>query len=57
MPASYLSAQETSTVHGFFQQIRSADPSMEQPADIKLTRDDKPERKFFENPLTWYLGV
>lgn len=39
------------------QQIRSADPSMEQPADIKLTRDDKPERKFFENPLTWYLGV
>ena len=30
---------------------------MEQPADIKLTRDDKPERKFFENPLTWHLGL
>jgi len=30
---------------------------MEQPADIKLTRDDKPERKFFENPLTWWKGT
>ncbi|CAK9073417.1 unnamed protein product [Durusdinium trenchii] len=30
---------------------------MSDPSEIKLSRQDKPERKFFENPLTWWKGT